>query len=145
MSRSASVVAEEAEARHCSAAFVSPSLSKSRVLRIHILTFSSSSMLVESEDKVSKCRFAVSNSPISSNSPATRRPRSCNLAFHSAKLASSDSVLAFAARVRHSVDNAYNPMIVLLCTSAPCPCNLSSKRRNGQGTCERKISRWGRV
>jgi hypothetical protein len=145
MVRSVSVVEEEeAEERDFSAACTSPNLSKRRVLRIRILPSSSPFPVVAAKDKVSKCRLAVSNSPISINSPATLRPKSLNLDFQVAKPASSFSDFAFAAKVRHSVLKAYNPMIVLRCTSGPNPWSLSNKSRNDHGTCERKTSREGR-
>lgn len=108
----------EQVARQCFAACVSPILSKRNVFRIHILSVSSVSLTVVEEDKVSRCRLAVSNSPISMSSPATLRPKSSNLFFQTSKAGLSFSVLAFCARVRHSEDKAYSPMIALLCISA---------------------------
>lgn len=104
-------------ARHSSAACVSPIFSNSNVLRIHISSISAS-VVAGSGSKVARCRLAVSNSPISTSSPATLMPKSLNLLFHILNASSSFSLLAFCANVLHSEDKAYKPMIALLCASA---------------------------
>lgn len=84
--------AVEEALKQASAACVSPILSRRSVFLIHILSFWSVS---SAEDKVSKCLLAVSNSPISTSSPATLNPRSANLCFHILNAVSSFSPLAF--------------------------------------------------